>query len=197
MRFSLRFNGCMWRARSWVPALGWCAATLASIGVATVALQPVLRTAAPGLDTPSFDRAPTVTASPPAGGVTASPQADGVTASPPANGSPSLSRPGPSAARPTATPGAVTVDGWTVTTGPDGQPTYLRSFRVGGGQAVIRMTAGRVQLVTATPNPGYSVDTVQHEPGNLAVQFTQPNHYFIIHAVWHNGPFAEVSEVGG
>ncbi|GFJ96357.1 hypothetical protein Prum_099990 [Phytohabitans rumicis] len=46
------------------------------------------------------------------------------------------------------------------------------------------------------PNPGYSVDTVQNEPGNLAVQFTEPNHYFIIHAVWHNGPFAEVSEVG-
>jgi hypothetical protein len=84
-----------------------------------------------------------------------------------------------------------------LTTGADGQPEYVRSFRLGGGQAVIRMSTGRVRLVTATPNPGYSVDTVQNEPGNLAVQFTEPNHYFIIHAVWNNGPFAQVSEVGG
>lgn len=112
----------------------------------------------------------------------------------------------PGSSRPTVSPGTTaptnsaattTVDGWTVTTGADGQSTYTRSFRVDGGQAVIRMTVGRVQLVTATPNPGYSVDTVQNEPGNLAVQFTEPNHYFIIHAVWHNGPFAEVSEAGG
>jgi hypothetical protein len=89
------------------------------------------------------------------------------------------------------------VDGWTVTTGPDGQTTYTRSFRVGGGTAVVRMTPGRVHLVTATPNPGYTVDAVQNEPGNLAVQFTEHNHYFVIHAVWQGKPVAQVSEVGG
>jgi hypothetical protein len=89
------------------------------------------------------------------------------------------------------------VDGWTVTTGPDGETAYVRSFRVDGGQAVIRMTEGRVHLVTATPSPGYTVTTTQNEPGNLAVQFTRQNHYFVIHALWHNnGPFAQVSEVG-
>ncbi|BCB77675.1 hypothetical protein Pflav_040850 [Phytohabitans flavus] len=83
-----------------------------------------------------------------------------------------------------------------MTTGADGETTYTRSFRVGGGQAVIRMTPGRVQLLTATPNPGYAVDAVQNEPGNLAVQFTEPNHYFVIHAVWQGKPVAQVSEVG-
>ncbi|GAA0902599.1 hypothetical protein GCM10009557_78620 [Virgisporangium ochraceum] len=89
------------------------------------------------------------------------------------------------------------VDGWTVTTGDDGRPVYLRSFRVDGGQAVIRMTEGSVHLVTATPSAGYTVTTTQNEPGNLAVQFTEQNHYFVIHALWHNNaPFAQVSEVG-
>jgi len=85
-----------------------------------------------------------------------------------------------------------------VTTDGDGKRVYVRSFRVDGGTAVIRMTEGRVHLLTATPNPGYRVETTQNEPGNLAVQFLQQNHFFVIHAVWHNnGPFAEVSEIGG
>ena len=84
-----------------------------------------------------------------------------------------------------------------MTTDADGETVYVRSFRVDGGQAVIQMTEGKVDLVTATPSQGYTVQTVQNEPGNLAVQFTEQNHYFIIHALWHNNaPFAEVSEVG-
>lgn len=197
----MMFNDGVRLLRGWIPVLWWCAATLASIGVATVALQPVLRTATPGLAAAPLEhpadvaRTPTPTLGPPP--TTAPP-----TLSPPASRgatpSPTRSRPvrATTTAAPSGTATAVIVDGWTVTTGEDGQPTYVRSFRLDGGQAVIRMTAGRVRLVTATPNPGYSVDTVQNEPGNLAVQFTEPNHYFIIHAVWHNGPFAEVSEAG-
>ena len=60
----------------------------------------------------------------------------------------------------------------------------MRSFRVEGGQTVIRMTEGKVQLVTATPSDGYAVSTVQNSPDNLAVYFNEVNHSFIIHAVW-------------
>lgn len=192
------FNGGVRSLRGWVPVLGWCLATLASIGLATVALRPVLRTATPGLAVPPLESAagtvgtPTPTIGPPA--ATLPPRTRRPTPPPTRSRAPSPTVP----ARPSGRPSATVVDGWTVTTGADGQPTYVRSFRLEGGQAVIRMTPGRVQLVTATPNPGYAVDTVQNEPGNLAVQFTEVNHYFIIHAVWHNGaPFAEVSEVGG
>jgi hypothetical protein len=91
-----------------------------------------------------------------------------------------------------------TEDGWTVTTDGDGKKAYVRSFRVEGGQTVIRMTEGKVKLVTATPNDGYAVSTVQNEPDNLAVYFNEVNHSFIIHAVWWDDrPFAEVSEIGG
>jgi cytoskeletal protein RodZ len=179
------------RLRGWVPVLGWCAATLASIGVATVALQPVLRTATPDLASAPVSQAldeprPSAPVPPPP------------SPSPSPAPSPSASRPRPSSPAPTTRPPspATVIDGWTVTTGADGQTTYTRSFRVGGGTAVIRMTPGRVQLVTATPNPGYTVDTVQNEPGNLAVQFTEPNHYFVIHTVWQGKPVAQVSEVG-
>jgi hypothetical protein len=183
------------RLRGWVPVLGWCAATLASIGLATVALQPVLRTATPDLASAPLSAAPPDQPLPSAPVPTppASP-------SPPPSLAPprSPTSPRPTTASPSATPSPPTViDGWTVTDGTDGQTTYTRTFRVDGGTAVIRMTPGRVHLVTATPNPGYSVDTVQNEPGNLAVQFTELNHYFVIHAVWQGKPVAQVSEVGG
>jgi hypothetical protein len=179
------------RLRGWVPVLGWCAATLASIGLATVALQPVLRTA-----TPDLASAP-LTLPPPDEPLPSAPAVSPPSPSP--SPSPSRTRisPRPTTASPSSSPSPPTVvDGWTVTSGADGQTTYTRTFRVDGGTAVIRMTPGRVRLVTATPNPGYTVDTVQNEPGNLAVQFTEPNHYFVIHAVWQGKPVAQVSEVG-
>ena len=98
----------------------------------------------------------------------------------------------------TAPPATTTEDGWTVTTAGDGKRTYVRSFRVEGGQAVIRMTSdGVVSLVTATPADGWQVQKVQDSPGNMAVYFNETNHSFIIHATWFNDrPFAQVSEVG-
>jgi hypothetical protein len=68
---------------------------------------------------------------------------------------------------------------------------------VAGGQAVIRIRDGRVELVNATPSNGFEVATVQNTPDNLAVYFNETNHSFIIHAVWNvDRPFADVTEVG-
>ena len=173
--------------RAVLPVLGWCAATLAAIALASVALLPVLRTGTPR------------PADLPAGLTVADPPAEAVTAPAPSSAGPPATSPTPPASPPATRSAPPTViDGWTVTTDADGRRVYVRSFRVDGGTAVIRMTEGRVFLLTATPNPGYRVETTQNEPGNLAVQFIEANHFFVIHAVWHNnGPFAEVSEVGG
>ncbi|NJP34528.1 hypothetical protein [Micromonospora thermarum] len=179
--------------RNWMPTLGWLVATATSIGLASVALLPVLRTAPAGEETLASvhdlrrgagdDRALTVT--------------------PPARPTPSPSSAAPSAAA-TSSPSAgaprttTTRDGWTVTTDAAGDATYLRSFRVEGGQTVVRASGGRVQLVTATPGPGYSAKTVQNTPDNLAVFFLETNHHFVIHVVWRDdAPFAQVSEIGG
>ncbi len=191
--------------------LGWCAATLSSIALASVAMLPVLRTAAPDEGAlVSVDRvsgaAPAAPASlPPVPSApatsrpatTTAPPTTATTSTPP----PSAGRPAsPSRTRTTTPAGASTTtveDGWTVTTNGDGEKSYVRSFRVEGGQTVIRMTEGKVRLVTATPNDGYSVATVQNEPDNLAVYFNEVNHSFIVHAVWRvDRPFVQVSEIG-
>lgn len=191
--------------------LGWCAATLTSVALASVAMLPVLRTATPDESAlvsvdqlrESGELAPTPLPQVSAADPTPRPE-------PSAKPSPSRSRsakPSSTPARTSATPSppkttsatarTTTEDGWTVTTDGDGTKSYVRSFRVDGGQAVIRMTEDKVEVVTATPSDGYSVATVQNSPDNLAVYFNEVNHSFVIHAVWHvDRPFVEVSEVG-
>ncbi len=201
------------RFSQWTPIVGWCVATASSILLASMAILPVLRTPttqaitlselpvapAPSLPAPL----PSTTVEPPLPTTTRpsprpstpAPTEAGTTAEPTTASS---SRPTPGPARATA-PTSTTEDGWTVTTGADGVRSYVRSFRVEGGQAVIRMTAtGVVELVTATPADGYAVQKVQNSPDNMAVYFNEPNHSFIIHAMWFNDrPFVQVSEVGG
>jgi hypothetical protein len=203
-------------SRGWAPLLGWCAATLSSIVLASVAMLPVLRTAAPDdsalisvdrlRDSGDVAPIPLPSVPPVPSGAVPSPPP---TASSPPSPSRSVSRlpapsrstpgPSPSTTRPPATaPQTATVeDGWTVTTDADGEKTYVRSFRTDGGQTVIRISGGRVGLISATPNDGFEVATVQNTPDNLAVYFNEPNHSFIVHAVWNvDRPFAQVSEVG-
>jgi hypothetical protein len=196
-----------------VPVLGWCAATLTSVALASVAMLPVLRTATPdesslvSVDQLRGSGEVQPTPQPPAGAATSGPEPEpsATTArsrsrstKPSATATPASA--GPATTKSTAAAESTTtiVDGWTVTTDGDGSKSYVRSFRVEGGQAVIRMTGGKVQVVTATPSNGYSVATVQNSPDNLAVYFNEVNHSFIIHAVWNvDRPFVEVSEIGG
>jgi hypothetical protein len=94
-------------------------------------------------------------------------------------------------------PSPATVDGWTVTTQADGTPSYLRNFQVPGGTTVIRMVPGKVSLVSATPNPDYTVQTTQNAPDRLVVEFLRSGTSDIVDAIWWNdAPFAQVSHVG-
>ncbi|MEV6601431.1 DNA mismatch repair protein MutL [Actinoplanes sp. NPDC051346] len=186
--------------RRLLPLLGWCAATLTSVALASVAMLPVLRTATAdesalvsvdqlrdsGEFSPPASPAPT-TAAP------TSPSA-GPSPSRTATPAPTRSSTPPPPAKTTTT--TTNKDGWTVTTDGDDR-TFLRSFRVEGGQAVVRASDGVVKLVTATPSDGFAVATVQNSPDNLAVYFNEVNHSFIVHVVWKDDePFAEVSEIG-
>jgi hypothetical protein len=205
-------------ARSLVPLVGWLAATLTSIVLASVAMLPVLRTATPDggalvsadqlrdagpgepIPLPSAPSVPAPSATPsPAGTTTRTPgSAPTLDERAPATATSPLPATTTTTPPPAARPETTVEDGGTVTTDAAGGRTYLRSFRVEGGQAVIRISGGKVQLVTATPSEGYEVATVQNSPDNLAVYFNEPNHSFIVHAVWNvDRPFAQVSEVGG
>ena len=200
------------RSSGWAPIAGWCAATATSIVLASIAILPVLRTDSP-TDTAlsSIDKLPAAQTGVPA------PLPSVTSPAPPATRRPTTAPttrsarpsttkaptsapppPKPSPTKASTAPPTTTEDGWTVTTEDDGSRTYVRSFQVEGGQAVIKMTsAGVVSLVTATPADGYAVQKTQDSPGNLAVYFNETNHSFIIHAVWNiDRPFTEVSEIG-
>lgn len=190
------------RSFRWTPIAGWLAATAASIVLASVALTPVLRTAAPE-DTAlsSLQQLPAAQTSFPAPlpEVTNPPDSPSPTPHRSKSAKPSTS---PTRTKPAntanTTPPTTTEDGWTVTTDDTGLRTYVRSFRVEGGQAVIKVTSDSVvSLVTATPADGYAVQKVQDSPNNMAVYFNKTGKSFIIHATWWNDkPFAEVSQVG-
>jgi hypothetical protein len=191
------------RSSRWAPIAGWCAATASSIVLASVALLPVLRTAAPedsALST--IDQLSAATSFPVPLPSVARTSASATPGSSNPRGSPSRT-PGSTPSTRTAptrtkAPVTTTEDGWTVTSSDDGVRTCLRSFKVTGGQAVIKMTSdGVVTLVTATPADGYAVQKTQSRPDDLAVYFNEANHSFIIHATWWNdAPFAQLSEVG-
>jgi hypothetical protein len=187
------------RSFRWTPVAGWLAATAASIVLASVALTPVLRTAAPE-DTAlsSLQQLPAAQTSfpTPLPAITESPATKKPT--PPPTPKRTKRTTPPPTTKSTTTPATTTEDGWTVTTGDDGVRTYVRSFRVEGGQAVIKMTSDAVvELVTATPADGYAVQKVQDSPDNMAVYFNKTGKSFIIHATWWDDkPFTEVSQVG-
>jgi hypothetical protein len=187
------------RSSRWTPIAGWCVATAGSIVLASVAILPVLRTTEPQ-DAALAQLPAAATSFPvplPSVNTPRETPSRPVTSPTPRRTSTTPTSP---AEKPTkaTTPPTTTEDGWTVTTGDDSLRTYVRTFRVEGGQAVIRMTSdGVVELVTATPADGYAVQKVQDSPDNLAVYFNETAHSFIIHAVWWDDrPFAEVSEIG-
>ncbi|MEU4244891.1 DNA mismatch repair protein MutL [Actinoplanes sp. NPDC026619] len=194
------------RSSRLAPIAGWAAATATSIVLASVAILPVLRTTAPqdgALAQLPAGKTDTFPAPLPAVTNSAAPSSPppssehSRTTAPVKTGKPTTAGTTPTT-KATSLPPTKTEDGWTVTTAGDGRRTYVRSFQVEGGQAVIKMTSdGVVTLVTATPAQGYAVQKVQDSPDNMAVYFNETNHSFIIHAVWWDDkPFAEVSEVG-
>jgi hypothetical protein len=197
--------------RGAVPVLLWCLATTASIGVASLALRPVLRTAVPEESVPAAadetgDRKVVTQTIPPPPIDTGAPTSAAVTASKPAGGQPASSVPpaattgaGSPTPRPTTGSPARLVDGWTVTTGSDGVDLYIRSFRTDGGDAVIRIRAGVVSVVTATPRDGYSVSQGQTEPTRLVVQFIAGgggSAWLVDCMWWQNAPHGEVTRIG-
>ncbi|QOC93190.1 DNA mismatch repair protein MutL [Micromonospora craniellae] len=194
------------RSSWWAPIAGWCVATASSIVLASMAILPVLRE--PVAEDRTLSRLPAAQTPGPPTPLPSSAAVPTGTTSPTPRTSPDQTesttpqavqsrRPTTRPSRTTA-PTVTTEDGWTVTVGDDGVRSYVRSFRVEGGQAVVRMTSvGVVELVTATPADGYAVQKVQNSPDNMAVYFNAPGRSFIIHAIWWDDrPFVQVSKVG-
>lgn len=167
----------------------WWLATLAGIAVCWWGVRPVLDAAVPDrlVAFPAADAsrpapAPPRPAAPSSG-------------SPPVSHSPAPSRlprsipVGTTSASPTAT----VVDGWTRF--PDGR--FTRTFQMVGGSATLSARAGVVELLSATPNPGYVMTVDPTGDDRVVVNFTGLNlHMSTLDARWDgSAPTAQVTEL--
>jgi hypothetical protein len=174
-----------WNAASSVTV--WAAATLAGIAVCWLGVRPVLAAVVP-------DRLVAFPATEPAPQVT---QLPGTPPSASPSGRPSSSRSPSRSVSPSGTPSAsatpIVVDGWTLF--PDGQ--YVRSFQLAGGTATVVANQGKMELLSATPRPGFVMTVVPTADDRVVVNFTGGLlRISTLEARWRDGaPVATVTEI--
>ena len=166
----------------------WSLATLAGIAVCWWGVGPVLDAAVPDrlVAFPAVVPSPPSLVAPPSRPPTSAP----LSRSPSPSRSP---RSAPSSGTASASPTATVVDGWTRF--PDGR--YTRTFQLVGGTATVRAQDGVVELMSATPNPGYVMTVNPSGEDRVVVNFTGLNlHMSTLDARWAgSAPTAEVTEV--
>jgi hypothetical protein len=93
------------------------------------------------------------------------------------------------------------------TTAPDGAPTTTtappvdasattRTYRMEGGVVTLRFTPAGVDVVGATPNEGFTVDTEPEHGNGMKVEFESDGHESRVDAWWDGGPKVERRENG-
>ncbi len=165
-------------SRVFTYAVGWAVLTVLAAGAVWWGLRPLL---APLLSPVAAPPATTPSASPPV--------------------SPSV------APSPAATPSKAPVTTPVRTDSPKPTPSYFdgwaydgtaftRTFDTAGGQALIRIAGGRVEVVSATPSAGYQMSSQQPHPERVVLRFDRVGQSVIIDAMWwENRPYAEVTTV--
>jgi hypothetical protein len=163
----------------------WALATGAAIGVTWFGIRPVLDAAVP-------DRLVAFPADAPGAPTAAAPSSTPPETAPAPSGRASArvsSRPAPSGSATAAPP--TTVDGWTLIAG-----EYVRSFQLVGGDATVRAAHGVIELVSATPRPGFVLTLVPSGDDRLVLNFTGGLHISTLDVAWRNGiPVGEVGEL--
>jgi hypothetical protein len=93
------------------------------------------------------------------------------------------------------------------TTAPDGAPATTtappvdasattRTYRMEGGVVTLRFTPDGVDVVGATPNEGFTVDTEPEHGNGVKVEFESDGHESRVDAWWDGGPQVERRENG-
>ncbi|WP_367128874.1 hypothetical protein [Saccharothrix sp. HUAS TT1] len=77
----------------------------------------------------------------------------------------------------------------------NGEPVYLRSFRLHGGVAAIRFSARDVDPISATPRQDFAA-TVEQPAHAVVVEFTGGGHRSRLEATWVGGPQWRIVEAG-
>lgn len=77
----------------------------------------------------------------------------------------------------------------------DGEPVYLRSFRLQGGVAAIRFSARDIDPISAAPRQGFAA-TVEQPAHAVVVEFAGGGHRSRLEATWVGGPQWRIVETG-
>ncbi|MEV0705615.1 hypothetical protein AB0I53_47970 [Saccharopolyspora sp. NPDC050389] len=100
--------------------------------------------------------------------------------------------PPPTTTEPSPEPSPTTVDTPTPKRTPTPSRTAdagdVRTYEAKGGKVVLSVHAGGAKLVSATPRPGYTVQTWDQAVGWLRVEFTAGQHGSSVIATWHDHP---------
>ena len=173
-------------------AAGVAAVVLASVAVSMVSgqvtgsrpaplsaaqVEDELAAASDGTTTTTGSTGSTTSTSAPAAAGTATTVPGG----PPATATPTTSASGPG---PTTT----------TTTRPPGPAPSSKTYDMVGGTATLRFSAAGVTVLTATPKPGFSVDTSSTHGNGVRVEFESDDHRSRVDAWWDGGPQDEVRE---
>jgi hypothetical protein len=113
-------------------------------------------------------------------------------ASTPSTAAPATSAP-PQTSPPT-TSGSTTTTAVPATTGAGDPPAETRTYALVGGTATLRFTPQGVAVVTATPNPGFSVDVEPENVNGVKVEFESDAHESRVDGWWDGGPVDRVRE---
>lgn len=179
---------------------GWVAATVAVTGVAVAGVQIVSSRVVEPLP-PIAAVSPSISPSSSATGSEASgppfvieprvsPSPDpGTTQSPPPKGAPPPPTSSPS---PTATP----TSSPSPTSSPTPAESELRSYSVVGGSVTLRFSPGNVQVVSVSPNPGFTVDIEGDGTAEVSVKLESETHESRVKGWWEagHGPRDEIRE---
>jgi hypothetical protein len=186
MPLAMRSQGCFnvrvrWSPRLLAYAAGWAALTVLAAGAVWWGLGPLLAPVLLPIAAPSPPSSPASSAAAVPSLVPSATVSPTAAPAQPRTSAPATPRPQPSS-----------YDGWDFVDG-----VFTRSFDTTGGQAVVRIAGGRVELVSATPSPGYQVRPQQPEPQRLVIEFFDGTHFIVLDAMWwENRPYAKVTNVG-
>jgi len=69
----------------------------------------------------------------------------------------------------------------------------VRTYNLVGGITAISFSSTSVEVLWATPNPGFEVD-IDAESTTVRVEFEADNHLSRVDAWWSNGPQRDIRE---
>jgi hypothetical protein len=177
--------------------IAWAVATALTVGVAWLGIRSVLVAAVPSrisplsaadlrnaAPKPSPSPAPEPVPQPTPTPTVVAPPPTIPPATPPANAPATKVAPTPS-------------DSWAPVPDGKGGTAYRRTFRTGGGDAVVLSGPGQVKIESSKPRAGFTVTIARQGDESVIVSFVGPRRSSRVWARWNNGPYAEVTEVTG